>query len=171
MMARAHGFETTGIEISAERVAYSRGNGLNIFENLNELGEKFDFIYSDQTFEHINSPIKYLRLLVERLSEGGILYISVPDCSGSLMKIQKSPTKITHELYPLEHINGFTNFSLKKLAEKAGLKPLDSIKMSTKLCKRARLFHNGHFLQEGLKTPYLQKFKTDLYFTKSTNKT
>ncbi len=162
-MAKAYGFNTTGIEISEERKLYCEENKLRIKSSLDELEETYDFIYSDQTFEHISEPLPYLKKLVTKLNPGGIVYIHVPNCKNTKLKL-KNFNKIIDDIFPLEHVNGFNNKSLKKFAGKANLEIIPASEIFQKEIKRVTLTQNADLLQDSLKAFYNQNKKTELYF-------
>lgn len=165
-MAEAHGAQAEGVEISEERSAFCRKVGLTIHSSIEQTETNHDFIYSDQTFEHIPSPLTYLKKLADRLSPRGILYIAVPDCRDTEQKLKQADIKIIADLYPLEHINGFRNRSLRALAYRAGLEMIPPTAMFEKLIRKAHLSRDGQFAQEALKAFYTQSRSTSLWLRK-----
>lgn len=122
-LAQAYGFNVEGVELSKVRREYSQARGLRVSESLDNLiGKKFDIIYSDQVFEHVDNPRAVLRELVKVMAEDGIIKISVPDGRNMLKKITQSNWQVSKDaLHPLEHINCFTRKSLSSLADLEGL--------------------------------------------------
>jgi SAM-dependent methyltransferase len=128
-MASAFGIEAFGVEISEDRIQYAKKFGI---ENLYiEALEKnsFDFINTEQVFEHIPNPNEILKILSNSLKPGGLLKISVPD--GNLVKEKlsimnwdapKNHPDSLNIVAPLEHINCYTTKSIVDLAEMNGLK-------------------------------------------------
>jgi 2-polyprenyl-3-methyl-5-hydroxy-6-metoxy-1,4-benzoquinol methylase len=166
-MARAHGLTVTGVEVSPERSTYAKSHGIRVVNDLKELtSEKFDIIYSDQTLEHVDHPLKYLQSLTSLLRGGGIAYLGVPNCKKTESEIKQNPGVINKDLYPLEHLNGFSNKSLQALAKRANLSLISPWEMLRKLLPQARPARNSQFLLEGLKAYYTQARSTDLYFKK-----
>lgn len=123
-IAQAYGFQAYGVEIATERLAYGRQFGLQAVSDLNDLPDiQFDFINSEQVFEHVPAPRESLVNLVSKLKRGGIIRISVPNGSGISEAIQRPGWKPASDaIHPLEHINCFTNQTLISLAASAGLK-------------------------------------------------
>ncbi len=122
-MALALGFDACGIEASPERVRHARERGIPAFADVPSLGEqRFDFINAEQVFEHLDDPLGVLRQLAGLLGPGGLVRISVPNATPDLKRARRGgwrPAK--NALQPLEHINCFTNSTLKFLGRQAGL--------------------------------------------------
>lgn len=158
LMAKAFGYNVVGYEISRERIMFAKRNGIDVIEDISG-NNKYDFINAEQVFEHIPNPLQTLKILVSNLKEGGVIYISVPNGIGiekELGSPEWKPSK--NEIHPLEHINCFTNHSLKELGKIAGLY---SINHPFILSKRNSL--KEIFKCVGRK--YYQKyFGTSLYF-------
>lgn len=123
-MAQAYGFRTYGVEIASDRLAHARQYGLRATDNLADLeGIQFDFINSEQVFEHVPDPRESVGLLVSKLKKGGILRISVPNGNSIAAAVRQPNWKPTSDaIHPLEHINCFTNRTLICLTEAVGLK-------------------------------------------------
>jgi len=125
LMARAFGFEATGVELSEERVHHARSIGLRAFTDLGPLaGEKFDVINLEQVMEHLPDPGGILQGLRDLLADGGILRIAVPDSTAEIEQLRSRcyvPQK--GALQPLEHINCFTGDTLVKFGRSHGLQP------------------------------------------------
>lgn len=67
------------------------------------------------------APLEVLRGLAGQLKPGGVLFMSVPDCSGIT-----TPQNFTefHKVQPVEHVNAFTPASLQEIAGRAGFIPV-----------------------------------------------
>ncbi|MDB5047900.1 MAG: Methyltransferase type 11 [Fibrobacteres bacterium] len=126
LMAKAHGFNVRGLEISKDRIAFARGNGIDVREDIAALSDrKYDFINTEQVFEHLDTPRDTIDSIVALLKPGGFVRISVPDGSAIEAKLRQPGWKAAKDaIHPLEHINCFTHASLVKLGETAGLKPV-----------------------------------------------
>jgi SAM-dependent methyltransferase len=128
-MCSAFGIESYGIEISSERIANAMKYGIPNLE-LDKLAEnQFDYINTDQVFEHLDNPKDVINQLSKALKIGGILRISVPDGNNVKNVTEKMDwlaPKLSKDslniVAPLEHINCFTTESLLILANQAGLK-------------------------------------------------
>ncbi len=124
-MAQAHGYDVTGLELSAARRAHARELGIRVEDSLPSAARAFDFIQASQVFEHLPAPLESLQELAARLSTGGVLYLRVPDgrrVEAVLRRLGWSPG--LDAIHPLEHINCFTRKTLVELAARAGLEPV-----------------------------------------------
>lgn len=125
LMAKAFGFQSYGVELSEERCAYARSLGIETITE-EEIGEdRFDFINSEQTFEHIKDPRGTAERLACGLKRGGVLRIAVPDADKSLAHFTSKNWKARKDAFhPLEHINSFTHETLGFLGKTVGLTPI-----------------------------------------------
>ena len=171
LMAKAHGFPAAGVEISEERKAFAREMGIQVFPTIAELkGRRFKYIHADQVFEHVPSPQSLLRELAPILDDGGVLYISVPDCRLALVDVRAGKVQLFRKsIRPLEHINGFTHTSLIKLARKVGLCPLSNFETAKLFFRQVSSTRNGHLLQAAFETLYRYDKSTSLYFVRESN--
>lgn len=125
LMAKAHGYNVCGIEMSKSRIDYARNNGIHVYDNLSKIDKAFDFIYSNQVFEHVSDPVGSLQMLVKHLKDDGIMKISVPNGISVVKENFTSNWQASkNAIHPLEHINCFNNSTLKLLADKSNLKYL-----------------------------------------------
>jgi SAM-dependent methyltransferase len=125
-MAQAHGFAVSGLELASNRRDHARQWGLTVTETLDPDAGGFDFIYTNQVFEHLPDPSATLRELCQYLNRDGILHIRVPDGRGVDRQLQRhgwSPA--IDAVHPLEHINCFTRANLIRFAATAGLRPFN----------------------------------------------
>lgn len=147
LMSRAFGFQVWGLEMSQKRLQYAKEHGLQVASNIRELSSyQFDFINSEQVFEHTPHPVLDLRRLASRLSPRGVIRISVPNAQLQKHRLEDPNWKAAHDsFHPLEHVNGFTPASLRRLAREAGLTVVapphqPSFKPSIRAALVARLF-------------------------------
>ena len=103
-------------------------NGITVITCDEIQGSNFDFINTDQVFEHLPQPLETLKHLATGLRKGGVVRICVPDGNGNkavLSKMDWEAAKGTIDslniVAPLEHINCYTTQSLVILAKEAGL--------------------------------------------------
>lgn len=126
LLAKGFGCEAYGAELSTSRILYAQSKGIAI-HNLN--GDlKFDFINTEQVFEHLPDPLKVGRQLRAMLKPGGILKINVPNGANVKRKLRYMKWSASgnsrfslNAVAPLEHINCFQRGSLLKLANALGL--------------------------------------------------
>lgn len=74
----------------------------------------FDFIFMEQVFEHLLSPLDTLTKLAKILKQEGVIYIGVPNAY--------DPQVPMALFYQLAHTYNYTPATLRKFADKAGLK-------------------------------------------------
>ena len=114
LMARAFGCKVYGLELSKTRIAYAKKNGLQVLSLGELLNHKFDYINTDQVFEHIPNPLDTLKSLLNSLKPNGIIKISVPNGNIINQKLEimdwyapKGSINSLNVVAPLEHINCF----------------------------------------------------------------
>ncbi len=161
-MAKAFGYNVEGFELSKERADFARKNGIDVIDSLTEAGtDRWDYINTEQVFEHLPDPSTTLDLLVGSLKTGGIIRISVPNGQGIAQKLTKTGWKPSkNAIHPLEHINCFTHKSLINFAESAGLQ---LIKQPFMLGHR---YDIKSYIKGLLGRYYRQYLGTTLYFRK-----
>jgi SAM-dependent methyltransferase len=131
LMARGFGCEAYGSELSRERVDHAESVGIPNVE-WDEIPEyRFDFINTEQVFEHLVDPYETLAHLKRALAPDGLLKVSVPngtDIHRRLRKMDWEAPKFTRNslnaVAPLEHLNCFAAPSLRALGRRAGLEPV-----------------------------------------------
>jgi 2-polyprenyl-3-methyl-5-hydroxy-6-metoxy-1,4-benzoquinol methylase len=127
-VAKEMGCETFGYELSQKASTFTKQFGIQML-NWDDIPQhKFDFINTEQVFEHLADPSVVLDYLAKVLKPGGLLKISVPTLSGIESKINNLNLKIIHSnkdsmfpVEPLVHINCFNMKSLRVMSENAGL--------------------------------------------------
>lgn len=132
LMAKGFGCKSYGTELSEERKKYAMSNGI-VFVEWNDIPKyNFDFINTEQVFEHVANPLNTLIYLKDALKEDGILKISVPtanDISRRLKimdwKAAKGTKNSLNPVAPLEHINYFRRKSLIIMTSLAGMEEVD----------------------------------------------
>lgn len=128
LMAKAFGCDSYGTELSKERIEYAKSNGIKVITWDEIPQHRFDFINTEQVFEHIPEPLQTLHHLKTALKADGILKISVPTANDINRRLKimdwKAPKGTKNSLNPvapLEHINFFRRSSLVKMASEAGM--------------------------------------------------
>ena len=128
-IAEAFGVECYGLEASPSRLAHARTLGLKVL-GPDELGQhRFDFINTEQVFEHLPDPYGTAVELAGLLTDRGILKISVPNArrlkrnlAAGRWDAPKGSKEGLFDVTPLQHINAFTHRPLVRLGERAGLR-------------------------------------------------
>jgi SAM-dependent methyltransferase len=127
LMAKAFGLNIMGFELSAERAHFCRKHEIEVVEDLEKLEPRsIDFINAEQVFEHLPNPRETLESLVQSLVHGGVVRISVPDGRSVETKVKNPAWKAAKDAsHPLEHVNSFTNRTLRRLGQLVGLQVID----------------------------------------------
>ena len=150
LMAKAFSFNVSGVEISTERVEYARKYGIDARFSLDDFpNHYFDFINSEQVFEHLSNPMETLRAIGKKLKPFGVIRISTPNGLKVEEKLRDQHWKPAKDaIQPLEHISCFTNSTLKALGLRAGLTLLKMpiIKLATRqsITRTASLYYSQH---------------------------
>lgn len=124
-VGRALGFDMFGVEPSATRRAEAERVGVPVFACLDilktELHGRFHAVSMEQVLEHLTDPLGTLRALHNRMEDGAVLHVAVPDCGGT-----ERPTDFNsfHKVQPIEHVNAFTPSTLRAICEAAGFQPV-----------------------------------------------
>jgi len=128
-MASAFGCDAYGTELSPARIAYAQTYGVKVLSAAELATQHFDFINTEQVFEHLPDPLVTLKTLTQTLKPTGLLKISVPDGSDLKRRLAvmdwrapKGSKNSLNVVSPLEHINCFTRTTLQKMAACAGLR-------------------------------------------------
>lgn len=168
LMAKAFGCQVYGLELSKERIAYAKRNGIKVLDETDLNTHQFDYINTDQVFEHIPNPLQVLHDLVALLKPEGIIKISVPNGNQveHLLETMDWSAKKGHQnslnvVAPLEHINCFKTKTIMILAEACNLELIE--------VPRARQNYRSKtdFLKKLIKKMIRTKPKsTNLYFRK-----
>lgn len=128
-MAKAFGCEAYGTELSPARIAYAQAHGIKVLTENELANHQFDFINTEQVFEHLPEPLVTLQHLKNALKPSGLLKISVPDGADLKRRLAvrdwsapKGSKNSLNAVSPLEHINCFKRATLQKMAALAGLR-------------------------------------------------
>lgn len=128
-LAREHGWEASGIDVSAAGAAAAKAAGLDVAEATLEEYRAPDGAFSAVTLwdvvEHLPDPMAGLRRCAMLLKPGGLLALVTPD-AGSLWA--RLWGKRWHSLVPPEHIFMFTRAALAKALEAAGFEAVETRK-------------------------------------------
>jgi len=127
LMAKAFGCNSIVSELSDFRIRFAQPNGIKVIPWDEIPQHQFDFINTDQVFEHIPTPLDTLFHLKNALKDEGLLKISVP----SDRKIRrtlaimdwgaaKNSKNSRNPVAPLEHINFFPRKTIVNMLTIAG---------------------------------------------------
>jgi 2-polyprenyl-3-methyl-5-hydroxy-6-metoxy-1,4-benzoquinol methylase len=122
------GVNTYGIELSQDRIQFAIKHHIEVLDYKNLPESFFDFINTEQVFEHIPNPFETLQDLTKSLKSGGVIKLSVPNGMYAERNIKmqnwetdKNDLESMNVVAPLEHINCYTTESLLIMAKKNGL--------------------------------------------------
>jgi SAM-dependent methyltransferase len=134
-LAKQHGFDARGVDISDFAAQEARQRGLVVATGTLAdlpLCERFDVITMLDLIEHVPDPRCELGLARERLQDGGVLAISTLDAGSLYARLMG---RRWNQILPPEHLHYFNRVALRILLENAGF---DVIGVST-VGKRFRL--------------------------------
>lgn len=130
-IAQAFGCRVAGVEVSASRVGHAERHGVDVLAPDRIPEREFDFINTEQVFEHLPQPAETASRLAAALRDGGVLKISVPNGMRAKRRLRDpdwlapyGSRRSLNDVSPLQHINCFTNRSLVRLGRRAGLRPV-----------------------------------------------
>jgi SAM-dependent methyltransferase len=119
--ARDHGWRATGIEVDERKVAFCGEHGLAaVYGDLLArpfAPETFDAAIAEQVFEHLYTPVPYMKELHRVLKPGGLLYVAVPNYGGIEAKLRGAEWEYVH---PASHVRYFDRSSLADMANRCG---------------------------------------------------
>jgi SAM-dependent methyltransferase len=123
--AGREGWRATGIEVDERKIAFCREQGLNaVYGDLLQRpfpAATFDAAIAEQVFEHLYSPVGYMKELHRVLKPDGVLYVAVPNFGSIAAKLRGPQWEYVH---PASHVRYFDRSSLGDLAERCGFEVL-----------------------------------------------
>jgi 2-polyprenyl-3-methyl-5-hydroxy-6-metoxy-1,4-benzoquinol methylase len=112
--------EAAGIE-PERRVQKYWEDKIVLYNSLNDAGEGYDLITAFHVIEHLPDPRAMLKELAACLKNGGRLVIEVPSSEDALLTLYKNEA-FQHFSYWSQHLYLFSEETLQRLAEQAGLR-------------------------------------------------
>ena len=124
--ARQRGFDASGIDIDRDAIRFAtrRLEVPTLEHSLSELSSvpnTFDMLTAWQVLEHVRDPGEMARQAFTKLAPGGLFCGSVPNLGGIGARIQG---RKWYMLIPPEHLNYFTETSMRHWLRHAGFEPL-----------------------------------------------
>jgi 2-polyprenyl-3-methyl-5-hydroxy-6-metoxy-1,4-benzoquinol methylase len=118
---KSNNFDVYAYEVSETRINFIKKNQINVISSIDNLVNRFDFIYSEETFEHISNPRETLISLSKILKDGGFILLRFP--SNFLFKFKLNDKYKPHKdcAHPLEHINLFKKKSFDAMVKDSNL--------------------------------------------------
>ena len=128
LMAKAFGCDSYGTELSETRIRYAKSHGMKVITWDETLNYSFDFINTEQVFEHVPEPLETLFHLKKSLKPKGLIKIDVPNGDDIKRRLRvldwtapKGSRNSLNPVAPLEHINCFNRTSIIRMADIDGL--------------------------------------------------
>ena len=118
-----YGIDPSPISQTIAKSAYNINSLLGGIDDLKKYNEKFDMIILSHVVEHLVNPRDQMNSLLESLSPDGKIYIEVPNASKFHEYVDLHGP---YQEINTEHINHWTEQSLKNLAHFSGFKCLES---------------------------------------------
>lgn len=137
--ARDDGWEVHGTDFSsgARRIARDQF-GLELQHDLSGFPDQsFDVVRISHVLEHVTAPIPFLKELQRVLKPEGILAVATPNreplsfaVMNRLRRFLKQDRRLTSHVCPPSHVLGLNQKSLTALAERSGLRSLETFTVS-----------------------------------------
>ena len=102
---KENNFDVHAYEISETRINFLKKNQIKVISDIINIDNRFDFIYSEETFEHISDPKETLINLSKILKENGFIMLRFPSSFLFKLRLNKKYKPCTDCAHPLEHIN------------------------------------------------------------------
>jgi len=166
------GVSVTALEFSNERRIHLEKRGITVVGIEQLLENHYHFINIDQVIEHIAQPIEFLNNIHKYLRDDGVLFIGAPNCKNVKQLAKKGI--LSQELYkyiaPLQHLNAFTNRTLKKACQNAHFKVLFPINPQPVLIYSTKdLFYSVINAPKNFGRPLASFFFNTSFFLKKSN--
>ncbi len=144
-LAQAFECEVYGAELSHPMLDYAHRRGIKTIAWEQIPDHRFDFIHTEQVFEHLAEPLETARHLAQALKPNGLLKISVPNGADIKRRLRVADWEAPYGsrnflglVYPLAHLNCFNRQALITMGRRAGLEPV-------KIPVASQLASTGHW--------------------------
>lgn len=94
-----------------------------------------DLAISTHVLEHVVDPVLFLTVIAKQLSESGVIFIEVPDCSNNVNFENIAFTNVVHG----QHIHYYTKQSVQMIANKAGLQVTKIRQLTSRIIPRLQV--------------------------------
>lgn len=108
-----------GVELSLTERKYLQSIGLSVQDHIENCEKRFDVITLFHVFEHLSSPQKWLNVFAKFLTDGGFLFIEVPNANDVLLSLYENQN-FADFTYWSAHLYLYTKNSLTRLIEENG---------------------------------------------------
>lgn len=113
--------KTIGVELEKSAREYATKNDILVYQNLNDIEEKFDIITSFHVIEHLIEPKQYLLSLKDYLKEEGKILIETPNINDALISKYHSSAFSQFTFWSC-HVFLYSQQALELLLEECGYK-------------------------------------------------
>ena len=156
-----HCSKCEGVEKDKSFVKVMTEQGFKIYNDINELEEKYDIITLFHVLEHLKDPKEMLNRLSKHLNPNGVIIIEVPQSNDALLSLYKCKP-FTEFTYWGCHLFLFNNNTLKKVIEDSRLnvdyiKNIQRYPLSNHLYWLSHGKPGGHVKWNFLDSPELKK--------------
>jgi len=129
-LAKSFNFDVESIEISKSRINFLNDHNITTSDKIDQ-NKQYDFIYSNQVFEHLSSPDEEFSKIISTLKKNSFFLMKVP--SSFFYKEKELVKKYSYKniLFPLEHINLYNKNVYKFLAKKYNLNICNHLVLNT----------------------------------------
>lgn len=126
--AKTAGMLPHGVEVDPDAVALAQKNHEVVVNHVGDLPDgTYDVVSMWETLEHLTDPLSMLQEVVKRLSQGGLVLVTVPNLDALAIRILREKCSYAYGGYNSPgHINFFNRRTIGKLFEKAGLKLVEA---------------------------------------------
>ncbi len=118
---KKNNFDVHAFEISETRINFLKKNQIKVINDIKNINNKFDFIYSEETFEHIPDPKETLVNLTKILKDNGFIMLRFPSSFLFKLKLNRKYKPCTDCAHPLEHINLLKKKSFEEMIKDSNL--------------------------------------------------
>ncbi len=118
---KKNNFDVYAFEVSETRIDFLKESKIKIIPDIENTDNKFDFIYSEETFEHISDPKGTLVNLSKILKENGFIMLRFPSSFLFKLRLNKKYKPCTDCAHPLEHINLLKKKSFESMVKDSNL--------------------------------------------------
>ncbi len=118
---KKNNFDVYAFEVSKTRINFLKKNNIKVISDIEKTDYKFDFIYSEETFEHISYPKETLMNLSKILNDDGFILLRFPSSFLFKFKLSRKYEPRDDCAHPLEHINLLKKKSLENMIKDSNL--------------------------------------------------
>ena len=121
--AKNSGFSNPcGIELNNNDREIAKAKGFKVYgSDMKNIGQIFDLISLWDVFEHIPDGESFLNSHKKYLSKNGLIFMQIPSCESLAARILRENCNVFDGI---EHVNLYSEHSIKKLAELCGFELL-----------------------------------------------